>query len=306
MATSSSSVPLTRRRWHSKLTHTFPDWSTYPKSFLTEVEQEFVEWLLERHVGDGVLLRSREEVAEKARFLWRGLLRDKSPKSLAVNFHSGKSYLNREYRVGKRKVGLWLFDKGLLFKYRVPTVRASFKYEYCYPCFSGVPVRLRGSGFEVKFPPHSYFSAMIVNAFRAGVSDGVLQQLPQNRRVVPHFDGGEYVSDLVYRLDLFGKKNTFWVEVHTGSEGYDQKVFLRRLVTMSQFLAGRSADFFVVIVPFVRDVTTGLASLTKYNEDVRLGVRSSPGISLEKVKLLSFNQISNLKESFGFYRHSTR
>jgi len=302
----SGSVPLTRRRWHSKLTHTFPDWSTYPKSFLTEVEQEFVEWLLERRVGDSVLLRSREEVAEKARFLWRGLLGDKSPKSLAVNFHSGKSYLNREYRVGKRKVGLWLFSKGLLFKYRVPTSRASFKYEYCYPCFSTVPVRLRSSGFEVKFPPHSYFSAMIVEAFRAGVSEDILRQLPSGARVVPHFNGGEYVSDMVYRLDLFGKKNTFWVEAHTGSEGYDQNIFLRRLVTMSQFLADRSDDFFAVLVPFVRDVTTGLVSITKYNEEVRLGVRDSPEISLDKVKLLSFNQIRAFKESFGFYRHSTR
>ncbi|MHA1366769.1 MAG: hypothetical protein ACTSVH_05050 [Candidatus Heimdallarchaeota archaeon] len=302
----SGSVPLTRRRWHSKLTHTFPDWSMYPKSFLTEVEQEFVEWLLERRVGDAVLLRSREEVAEKARSLWRGLLGDKSPKSLAVNFHSGKSYLNREYRIGKRKVGLWLFSKGLLFKYRVPTSRASFKYEYCYPCFSTVPVRLRGSGFEVKFPPHSYFSAMIVTAFRDGVSEGVLRQLPQDKRVIGHWDGGEYVADLAYRLRLFGSNRTFWVEVHTGSEGYDQKVFLRRLVTMSQFLADRSDDFYVVVVPFQRDVTTGIASITKYNETVRNGVRDSPEISLEQIKLLSFNQIPDLKESFGFYQHSTR
>ncbi|MHA1126496.1 MAG: hypothetical protein ACTSQX_12800, partial [Candidatus Heimdallarchaeota archaeon] len=123
--------------------------------------------------------------------------------------------------MGKRKVGLWLFSKGLIFKYRVPTSRASFKYEYCYPCFSSVPVRLRNSGFEVKFPPHSYFSAMIVNAFRAGVSEGVLHQLPPNRRVVAHWDDGEYVADMVYRLSLFGRQSTLWVEAHTGSEGYD-------------------------------------------------------------------------------------
>jgi hypothetical protein len=105
---SSSSVPLTCRRWSGKLTHTYPDWSTYPKSFLTEVEQEFVEWLLAIRVGDTFLLRSRFEVAEKAQTLWRGLLGDLSLPSLARNFHSGKIYLNRMYRVDKRKIGLLL------------------------------------------------------------------------------------------------------------------------------------------------------------------------------------------------------
>ncbi len=260
------SVLFTKKRWHDKITHTFPDWGTYPKSLLTEVEQEFVEWLLANRVGDTVLLRSRREVAEKARSLWRGLLGDKSVTSLARNFHSGKSYLNREYRIGKRRVGLWLFSKGLIFKYRVPTSRASFKYEYCYPRFSPVPTRLRGSGFEVKFPPHSYFSAMIVEAFRAGVSEDILRQLPSSSRVVPHFNGGKYIADLVYRLRLFDKNSSFWVEVHTGSEGYDEKIFLRRLVTMSHFLADRMNDFFVVIVPFQRDVTTGLAAVSSINQ----------------------------------------
>lgn len=304
--TRSSSLPVTRRRWSGKITHTFPSWLSYPKSLLTESEQDFVEWLLAKRVGDTVLLRSRREVAEKARSLWRGLLGDKSVVSLARNFHSGKSYLNREYRIGKRRVGLWLFSKGLIFKYRVPTSRASFKYEYCYPRFSPVPTRLRGSGFEVKFPPHSYFSAMIVEAFRAGVSEDILRQLPSSSRVVPHFNGGEYVADLVYRLRLFDKNSSFWVEVHTGSEGYDEKIFLRRLVTMSHFLADRYNDFYIVIVPFVRDTQTGLASISKYNESIRKGVLDAPLISLEQIKLLSFNQISGLKESFGFYQHSTR
>ena len=303
---STSSLPVTLRRFAGKITHTFPSWSAYPKSFLTEVEQEFVEWLLSRRVGDTILLRNRQEVAKKAQTLWRGLLGNLSLPSIARNFHSGKSYLNREYRVGKRRVGLWLFSKGLIFKYRVPTSRASFKYEYCYPCFSTVPVRLRGSGFEVKFPPHSYFSAMIVEAFRAGVSEGVLRQLPSSTRVVPHFDGGEYVADMVYRLSLFGRMSTFWVEAHTGSEGYADNIFLRRLVTMSQFLAARPDDYFVVLVPFVRDLTSAFASTTKYNEEVISGVRASPLISFEKIKLLSFNQLGAFKESFGFYRHSTR
>jgi hypothetical protein len=141
---------------------------------------------------------------------------------------------------------------------------------------------------------------MIVEAFRAGVSEDILRQLPSSSRVVPHFNGGKYIADLVYRLRLFDKNSSFWVEVHTGSEGYDEKIFLRRLVTMSHFLADRMNDFFVVIVPFQRDVTTGLAA------EVRKGNRITSVISLEKIKLLSYNQIAAFKESFGFYQHSTR
>ncbi|MHA1126495.1 MAG: hypothetical protein ACTSQX_12795 [Candidatus Heimdallarchaeota archaeon] len=45
--------------------------------------------MLERHVGDAVLLRSRQEVALQAQRLWRNLLGDLSLSSITRNFHSG-------------------------------------------------------------------------------------------------------------------------------------------------------------------------------------------------------------------------
>lgn len=100
----SLTIPFSQRLWYSKLTHTYPNFADYPKSFLSSTEQEFVSWLLSHRSGDTALLRSNYEVARKAQSLWPALLGDKSLKSIAVNFYSGKSYLNREYRLGKRKL----------------------------------------------------------------------------------------------------------------------------------------------------------------------------------------------------------
>ena len=300
-------LPLTCRRWHNTLTHTFPDWSAYPKSFLSEQEQDFVEWLLSHRINNTILLRSNLEVAEQAQELWSEVLADKSLSSIATNLCSGKSYLNREYRLGKRRIGLWLFAKGLLFKFRVPTPRAPFKYEYCYPCFSTQPISLNGSSFEVPYPPHDYFSSLCVQVFRDGISPTILRQLPSSSRVIPHWDGsGDFVADICYRLDLFGQSRTLWVEVHTGSEGYDLSYFLRRLLTMEQYLTDRPADRFLVIVPFLQDVATAQRSIEKYNASVSSQQVSTPALSLARSSILCFNQIPAWKESFGFYQHRTR
>lgn len=176
--------------------------------------------------------------------------------------------------------------------------------------FNGYPreyYRLVKSNFRSKFPPHDAFAGWCRSVFTVGLAGSVLEDVTDRFRVVPHWDGsGDFVADFVYRTRLPDRDGSLlhWFEVHTGSEGYDENVFLKRLLTMEQFLADQANSFFVVLVPFVSDVVKGEEAIRKYN----LSVTSTdkPVLTLQKSRLLHYKQISSLRGEVGSFEHRTR
>lgn len=135
----SSTVPFTQRRWVAVLTHSYPKFEDYPKHLLSTAEQDFLLWLQSFRVNTYYDLVSARRLAEKIKELWSELLREISVESLSKHLVKQKvssttrSYANREYRIGNRKVGLWLFRKGLVRGYALPASKAKLQYKFGYP-----------------------------------------------------------------------------------------------------------------------------------------------------------------------------
>ncbi|MGC9778577.1 MAG: hypothetical protein HZR80_04990 [Candidatus Heimdallarchaeota archaeon] len=133
----------------------------------------------------------------------------------------------------------------------------------------------------------------------------MLEDVTDRLRVVPHFDGsGEFVADFVYRARLPDSVRFYWFEIHTGSEGFDENIFLKRLLTMEQFLAERENSYFVVLVPFASDVVKGEEAIRKYNQQI--ATTQKPILSLQKSRILHYKQISSLRGEVGHFEDKTR
>ena len=100
-----------------------------------------------------------------------------------------------------------------------------------------------------------------------------------------------------------GESTTWWIEVHTGSEGYDERVFIRRLLTMEQPL--NSKERFAVIVPFGRDADKARIAIKKYNEQAAIS-REKPLLQLRNSRIIHYSQIAQLKDEMGFYKHKNK
>ncbi|MGC9780061.1 MAG: hypothetical protein HZR80_12520 [Candidatus Heimdallarchaeota archaeon] len=104
-------------------------------------------------------------------------------------------------------------------------------------------------------------------------------------------------------MNLDGEPTTWWIEIHTGSEGYDERVFIRRLLTMEHQLKNKGR--FAVIVPFGRDVDKARIAIKRYNEQVAIS-GEKPLLQLKISKIIHYLQIVQLGEEMGFYRHKKK
>ncbi len=302
----SSSLPISQSRWADRLTHSIPHYEEYPKHLLSTPEQDFLLWLQSFKVSSYYDLLSSLQLAEKIMELWSGLLVNISVPSLAKHLvkqkvkSSNRSYANREYCIGKRKVGLWLFRKGLVRGYAVPVSGAKLQYKYGYPLKR---YRLVERNFRSPFPPHDYFASLCYSKLLHGVSQSVFHKVDPTRYTIPHWDSsGFYVADNCYCLTLHGQTKYLWTEVHSGSEGYDERTFLKRLLTMERYLYTHPLGLYVVFVPFVRDVTTALDQVTAYNSHLS----DSFPLTLNHIRLTHYYGMATLKESIGIYQHQYR
>jgi len=298
----------TQRLWVNRLVESVPNFEEFPKVFLSEEEQEFILWLNSSGTTGKQLLFSASDVALKIKVLWSFLLPHISVDSLSKHLvrttpHSStRSYANREYLVGKRTFGLWLFRKGLLRGYPLPAKQAKLQYFYAYP--REVYSLLSESNFRASFPPHDYFSDLVFAELWRKVGQDTLHKASSEKRRIPHWDeSGVYVTDNCYRVPVLGRDYHVWFEVHTGSERYDEQFFLKRLVTMEQFLSSRKHGQYIVLVPFPRDVTTALTAIKKYNAKVGRQGEDHLMIRLSHSRIVHFGQLDGLKESLGLYQH---
>ena len=279
----------------------FPAFREYPPALLSSSEIAFVRELL---TGFPLPLFSGEQFAKLLLRHFPHLVGNVAPYSLYRNLLSGDSYAHREYfsTDGSQTGELFLFRKGLVRAYPMPVPRTRFAYWYGYPRERYCLVK---TNFRSKFPPHDAFAGWCRSAFSSGLAGSVLEDVSDRYRVVPHWDGsGEFVADFVYKVRLPDSVRFYWFEVHTGSEGYTEDVFLKRLLSMEQFLADRDDGYFVVLVPFASDVVKGEEAIQAYN--LHVTSPQQPTLSLQKSRLLHYKQISSLRGEVGHYEHSTR
>jgi len=303
----SSIVPSTQSRWSDVLSHSYPKFEDYPKRFLTTEEQELVLWLQTFKVKDYYTLITAEQLATKIKELWDWLLQGISVKSIAKHLvkekvqSSNRSYANKEYRVGVRKYGLWLFRKGLLRAYPVPARQAKQKYLYSYPLEK---YQLVQRNYRTNYPPHNYFASMCTKALQEGVGSGILRKVNPKKYAVGHWDGsGRYVADNCYWMNFHGQEEYLWQEIHTGSEQYDHVVFLKRLLTMEDYLRQKGTGYYVVFVPFVRDKQKAMNAIEKYNQMNKLTGRT---LELQRCFIEPYSAINLFKERIGVYSHQTK
>jgi len=215
---------------------------------------------------------------------------------------TNRSYANKEYRIGVRKYGLWLFRKGLIRAYPVPVKQAKQKYLYSYPLEK---YQLQQKNYRAKFPPHNYFASMCTKALQLGVGSGVLRKVNPSKYAVPHWDSrGQYVADNCYWMNFHGQEEYLWQEIHTGSESYDHTVFLKRLLTMEEYLdRERGTGYYVVFVPFVRDKAKAKNSIETYNQMKQL---TGKKLELQRCFIVPYSAINLFKERIGVYSHQTK
>lgn len=300
----SASVPFSQLRWHSSLTRSIPDFESYPKRFLSSEEKAFVLWLQSFKVGAYYRLVTASELASKIKELWSWLLPAVRVTTLqkhlvrlsATSPRHNKSYLNREYQLSNRTIGLWLFRKGLIRGYAVPKKGVRQIVLYGYPV---THYPLTQKNYVSPFPPHNYFASLCTVALQTGLGSGVLRKVDPSRYRIPHWDdSGYYVADNCYWFNFHGKEEYLWQEVHTGSEGFDSRIFIKRLLTMEHQLIANWKGYYVVFVPFVRDVAKAQKAITNYN-------RKSPEkpLFLTRCFIVPYTHIPLFKERLGIYHH---
>ena len=299
------SVPSSQSRWSDVLTHSIPTWANYPKRFLSTEELEFGLWLQSYRVQGYYELLTAEVLVSKVKELWSDLLRNISLSTLTKHLvrltpsssRHNKSYLNREYRLPNgRKFGLWLFRKGIIRGYSVSVRGARYRVLYGYPVeYYSLVMKNYVSGY----PPHDYFASQCTTALQDGIGSNVLRKVNPDRYRVPHWEGDkDYVVDNCYAFQSNGREQYLWQEVHTGSEGYNEHIFLKRIITMENFLTTTGRGYFVVFVPFVRDFTERVAPALE-----RLKALAPDIVPLRRCFVVPYTHIDLFKERLGFYHH---
>ncbi|MBD3189813.1 MAG: hypothetical protein GF308_04175 [Candidatus Heimdallarchaeota archaeon] len=300
-STSSTSQPSSSslNNWRAVLTYSYPELDDYPRKYLTYEEMVFVDWLRQPAEGRFHVLQTREEVAEKLTELWPKLFQAVSPSSLSRNLAVSKSYANRAYQLSNGEtVGLWLFRKGLIRGYALPARRAKWEIWYGYPFER---YRLVPKNYRSPYPPHQVFAQWVVKKLWEGVEGGALAKATEEQLAVPHHQGvGNYIADSCYRLT---DGSYLWLEVHTGTEGYDERVFLKRIETMERYLAKQRKGQYLVVVPFRRARIKGEEALKKFQ---RKKEREGEALVVKNSYLVHYWEIEEVKERLGIYEHRRR
>jgi len=227
--------------------------------------------------------------------------------SLGGNLFVGECYADREYftRGGVSRGFIRVFRLGLVCAVPMPIDSSRFAHWFCYPSMSP-PYRLLPSNFARPFPPHNVFASWCFSRFRIGLSEDDISEVAPKQRVLPLLDSASvYVSDHCLRVHSSSGSETLWFEVHTGSEGYDEQVFIPRLLSAEHFLQANGNGRFVVIVPFKRDRDRALRSIKNYNKKAELD-DSKPFLALEHCEIITYFGLSSFKEKLGFYKHISR
>lgn len=283
MASNNGSVPKRLVGWYQ---YSRPNWRAVPKHRLTIPELKFFDWLL-RHPERKAWypLYTGEEVAFKLQALWSDLVGELSSAVLAKHLRRGRSYAERAYydSSGRYKGSLWLFSKGLIRGYKQPT-KHGYRILYGYP---RERYRLVAKNFVSPYPLHQEFAEWSFQQFWAGLAEDSMYKVRNELLELALWDGsGNYTADNCYRVIVDGRTTYYWFEIHTGSEGYDEKMFIPRLLTAELRLRGRGK--YIVIVPFGKDVDKARKAIKEYNEKQSVQQGEKPKLELKLTKIIHY------------------
>lgn len=234
------------------------------------------------------------------------LLSSLSDDSLGRNLFVGECYADREYYAPSSDRAFLgsvrVFRLGLVCAVPMPATGTRLKYWYCY--WRDTPYRLLPQNFVRPFPPHDAFASWCFSSLRAGLLEAEFSLSPPSFRKLPFWDGsGAYIADNCYVINKNGHKEHLWVEIHTGSEGYDEKIFIPRLLSAERELRGKGR--YLVIVPFKRDLATAQRAIKKYNLQAESDGKK-PSLELSLSEIVCYHELPSFREKLGFYRHATR
>jgi len=249
--------------------------------------------------GEPFPLYTASELAVLLKSCWGELFSSISSSTLRKHLLRGKSYA--ESKSYPSSPPLHLFSKGLVRAYRIPT-SSGYSLLYGYPRSR---YRLLPENFISTTPPHDYFLQQILQSLWFDVPDSFLHVSSDSLLKIPHWDGnGEYVADMCYRLTVASKVSYIWIEAHTGSEGYDESVFLKRLLSAEIALRGRGE--YLVIVPFTIDLDTVAEAIRVYNSQSSVLDGTKPLLALQLTTIIDYRRITHWKHRKGLVKHKTK
>lgn len=291
----SASVPKLPTGWSSVSS---PTARSLPFNLLSSSELQFLDMILQRP------LFSKDDFSFLLHECFGDFLGNLSNDSLFNHLYSGECYADREYYspTGSLRGSIRIFRLGLVSAYPMPKLGVRFEHWFGYPTCS--PYRLVPSKFRRPFPHHDVFSNWCFRELQQGLTEDEITTTDSSRRKIPHWHGkGDYIADNCHRVLVNNKKEYIWFEVHTGAEGYDEDVFITRLLSAENHLKGKGR--FVVIVPFKRDLDKARRGIQKYNLKAEVD-ENKPILELEVSEIISYHGIKNFKEKLGYYEHASR
>ena len=292
---SSASVPKLPSGWSSVSSSSA---RSLPFNLLNSSELQFLDLLLRRP------LFSKDDFAFLLHECFGEFLCNLSNDSLFNHLYSGECYADREYysATGSLRGSVRVFRLGLVSAYPMPKVGVRFEHWFGYPTCP--PYRLVSSKFRRPFPHHDVLSNWCFRELQSGLTEEEIITTDSSRRKIPHWHGkGDHITDNCHRILVDNRQEYFWFEVHTGAEGYDEEVFISRLLSAEQYLKDKGR--YIVIVPFKRDLDKAKRSIQKYNQKAETD-ESKPVLELAVSEIISYHGIKNFKEKLGFYEHVSR
>ncbi len=292
----SSKPPVVPSGWPS---HSTLNFDKLPFDLLEKSERRFLKALTPNPFGSPQPLFSSNDFLFLLRNFFPSFLDSYCNDSLRIHLTTGECYADREYFSGLGG-SLRVFRLGLVRAYPMPRKGARFEYWFGFPR-EFYPLLPRN--FRANFPPHASFGELCFRTLRDGLVGSVFHAAASLWRL-PHTDGtGDFVVDNCLRVEHSGSSSYWWFEVHTGSKAYDERDFLKRLLTAEKELRGRGR--YVVLVPFKRDRDKALHAIRVYNSRAEKDP-SLPELTLSLSQVVHFTALSGLREQMGFYHHRHR
>ena len=288
----SAPVPSVPIGWSE---YSFPSPDSIPFNLLDRSERLFLSRIVGRPLWD------RRSFFDLLYECFGHLLDGISEDSLKCHLINSECYADRAYHSG-RDGSIRVFRLGLACIIPMPVLGARLAHWYCFP--SVTPYRLLPSNFIRPFPLHNPFSSWCFTRLRSGATEDEIRIAKPSLRKIPLLDGsGSYVADHCLRILTNGSWETFWFEIHTGSEGFDEQIFIPRLLSAEHHLKGKGR--FVVIVPFKRDLQKAKRSIRNYNAKASTD-DNFPVLDLHLSEIISYYGIDDFREKLGYYHHYTK
>ncbi len=238
---SSSEPPVAPSGWS---THSTQNFDHLPFHLLSKSERRFLAALTPNPFGSPQPLFSVADFLFLLRSHFGSLLDRFCNDSLRIHLTTGECYTDRVFFSGAGG-SLRVFRLGLVRAYPIPRKGARFAYWFGFP---REHYPLVSHNFRARFPPHDSFAELCFRTLREGL-EGSLFHAADSLWRLPHWDGsGDFVVDNCLRVEHLDKTSYWWFEVYTGSKAYDERDFLKRLLTAEKELKDRGR--YVVLVPF--------------------------------------------------------